>query len=226
MPDAGSIYSILDFPAPPGDRPYVFINMVATIDGKTISGDREEDVMDLGSKNDHILMRRIEDQADAVIIGGRTVRATTPKWDPKTAIRVAVTRSGQIDFEKKFFTGVGRAFVACPLGTQIEAPAGVEVLRSEGDEINFEDLLRRLKKLGATRLLCFGGSELNAEFLRRDLVDELFLTVAPKVKLGRSLPTYAGGEPLTREQMLRFRLIEHHVIEDEVFLRYRRRNED
>jgi riboflavin biosynthesis pyrimidine reductase len=76
--------------------------------------------------------------------------------------------------------------------------------------------------LGVRRLLILGGSETNAVFLADDLVDELFLTIAPKVKLGRSVPTYAGGEPLARDSLLRFKLLEHHVVESEVFLRYRR----
>ena len=71
-----------------------------------------------------------------------------------------------------------------------------------------------------------GGSELNAQLLKADVVDELFLTVAPKIKLGRDVPTYAGGEPLPREAILDFDLLESHVLGDEVFLRYRRRRRE
>jgi riboflavin biosynthesis pyrimidine reductase len=197
--------------------------MVSTIDGKTVSGDRNEDVFDLGSKNDHELMRRIEDQTQGVIAGASTIRAAPASWDPRTAFRVAVTRSGRIDFEKKFFTGEGRALVACPRGSVVGSEK-VETLEFDG-EVDFRGLLKTLREMGCERLLCFGGSELNAQLLRDDLVDELFLTVAPKVKLGRGVPTYAGGEPLPREGMLRFSLVEHHVVGDEVFLRYRRRRD-
>ncbi|MFN3962547.1 MAG: dihydrofolate reductase family protein, partial [Fimbriimonadaceae bacterium] len=68
-----------------------------------------------------------------------------------------------------------------------------------------------------------GGSEINAEFLRRDLVDELFLTLAPKIRLGRDLPTYAGGDPLPPGHLMNFDLLSCQPIENEVFLRYRRR---
>jgi riboflavin biosynthesis pyrimidine reductase len=53
-------------------------------------------------------------------------------------------------------------------------------------------------------------------------VDELFLTIAPKVRLGRDVPTYAGGEALPREAIQRFSLVEHQAVGDEIFLRYRR----
>ena len=92
------------------------------------------------------------------------------------------------------------------------------------DALDTGELLTQLRKqLGEQRLLVLGGSETNSNFLAHNLVDELFLTVAPKIKLGRDIPTYAGGEALPREAMLDFQIVEHHVIGDEVFLRYRRK---
>ena len=55
MPD---FYQDLKYPEPPNDRPYVVINMVTTIDGKIITGERGEPVHDLGSATDHAMMRR------------------------------------------------------------------------------------------------------------------------------------------------------------------------
>ena len=82
-----------------------------------------------------------------------------------------------------------------------------------------------LREKGVERLYVLGGSDLNGQLLGADLVDELFLTVAPKVRLGDDLPTYAGGEALPRSDLLDFTLVESHVVQDEVFLRYRRRKE-
>ena len=72
------------------------------------------------------------------------------------------------------------------------------------------------------RLLIEGGSELNAALLALDLVDELFWTVAPNVKLGRGVPTYADGEPLPRGSLLSFEIVSVHQVVDELYLRYRR----
>jgi riboflavin biosynthesis pyrimidine reductase len=41
--------------------------------------------------------------------------------------------------------------------------------------------------------LCEGGGELNAALFRADLVDELHLTVCPRVFGGAAAPTIAGG---------------------------------
>lgn len=224
MSEPAPLYPDLKHARPHADRPYVFINMVTTVDGKTVSGDRTEDVLDLGSRIDHQVMRAIEDQADGVLVGASTLRAASPKWNPGTDFRVVASRRGDFNYEVPFFRGGGRAFVACGADTSFSTPAGVERLECGKEGMDPARLLKRLAEMGCRRLLCFGGSELNAQLLAKDLVDELFLTLAPKVKLGRGLPTYAGGEPLARERMLTFDLVEHHVVDSEVFLRYRRQN--
>jgi riboflavin biosynthesis pyrimidine reductase/predicted DsbA family dithiol-disulfide isomerase len=216
---ASVIYADLAFPEGPADRPYTVVNMVATIDGKTVSGSRDESVLDLGSKLDHRLLRRIEGSCDAILMGAGTLRATERNWNPTAPIRIVVTKSGEVPADSQYLRG-GRGIVAGPGAVEVD---GAESLTMGGNEVDPRELLRRLRQeLGVRRLCVLGGSELNAQLLAEDLVDELFLTVAPKVKLGRETPTYAGGEPLPRERMLRFRLIEHHGAGDEVFLRYRR----
>ena len=191
--------------------------MVSTIDGKTVTGERTEPVGDLGSKVDHEIMRRIEAAADAVMLGAGSLRSTPGLWYPKDKWRIVVTRSGNLPYDVRFFTDAPeKAIVIGPPDLQVPAP--IRHIENSG----FAEALSELKGLGIHHLLVEGGSELNAELLSHDLVDELFLTVAPKVKLGRSTPTYAGGEPLPRDQIRDFSLVEHHVVADEVFLRYRR----
>lgn len=214
------VYASLDFPAAPEDRPTLCINMVATIDGKIITGGRDEHVMDLGSKVDHLLMRRIEDAVDAVVIGAGNLRATPKLWYDRRLLRFVVSRTGRIDSSLRFFTDAPeRAFIVAPEGVPTSAPT----LAFGSGAVDLAAFLATLRReFGITRLLVEGGSELNAAFLRLGIVDELFLTVAPKIKLGRDVPTYAGGEPLLRAAVQSYRLIEHHAIGDEVFLRYRR----
>ncbi len=219
---AGDIYERLSFGPLPCDRPYAVINMVATIDGKTVSGDLDETVVDLGSKNDHILMRRIESAVDAVVLGANTLRATSSNWQPRAPIRVVVTQSGSINFDSAFFKG--QSYVGTSQTAAFKTPTTVGILRAGETRLDPHELLRILRsQLGVERLLILGGSEINALFLAKNLVDELFLTIAPKVKLGRDVPTYAGGKALSREKMLNFDLIEHHQIDGELFLRYRRK---
>ncbi|MER3495734.1 MAG: hypothetical protein C4320_02270, partial [Armatimonadota bacterium] len=73
---AGEIYADLNLGPAPADRPYVVMDMVSTIDGKTVTGTDKDDVSDLGSAVDHALMKRIEEACDGVMVGAGTLRAT------------------------------------------------------------------------------------------------------------------------------------------------------
>ncbi|MCH7945030.1 MAG: DsbA family protein, partial [Armatimonadetes bacterium] len=94
-------------------RPYVVMNMVATIDGKILSGRRDENVMDLGSELDHATMRQIESAVDAVMVGAGSLRATGGMRYPERLLRVVVSGSGNVPTRRRFFSEAkGRAFVA------------------------------------------------------------------------------------------------------------------
>lgn len=203
-------------------RPWVGMNMVSTIDGKTITGSRDEAVADLGSALDHRLMRALEGKCDAVLLGAGTLRATPGLNYPEHLLRIVATQSGSLDFGQRFFRDPGRVLVLAPTSAELD-DCPCPILRTDGC---WETVLTTLfNDFGVQHLLVEGGSELNASLLAQDVVDELFLTIAPKVKLGRETPTYAGGEPLGREDILPFRLVHATPVGNEVFLRYARDEE-
>jgi riboflavin biosynthesis pyrimidine reductase len=80
-------------------------------------------------------------------------------------------------------------------------------------EINFRAALRWLReKWGVKRLLCEGGGELNDALFRAGLVDELHLTICPKIFGGRHAPTIADGrgfEPLAAAAQFRLKSLRH-----------------
>lgn len=217
-----SVYNALEFPCAPKNRPYVFINMVSTIDGKIVSGTRDEPVTDLGSDTDHLLMGRIERAADGIMTGARTLRATSPKWHPRAPNRFVVSKSGNLPPNHGFFEQ-GHAYVVTNGSAMFSTPAGVKVLRAGNQEIDFPLLLERMLSMGVKRLLVTGGSDLNAQLFAAGFVDEIFLTIAPKIKLGADVPTIADGEALPRHALQDYELVEHHAVESELFLRYRRK---
>jgi riboflavin biosynthesis pyrimidine reductase len=219
---ASEIYAELSLPPAPDDRPYVAVMMVATIDGKILSGDRNEDVSDLGSKTDHELFHRVGAAFGAILIGGETLRATTPRWNPASPVRIVVTGSGKIPMDSEFMKQ-GRPLVVTTSIDPVEGLPESQIIRFAEETVDFPSLFRRLRTdWGLTRLLVAGGSEINAQVFSAGLVDEIFLTVAPKVKLGHNIPTIAGGEALPREGLRLFDLLEHHRVDNEMFLRYRR----
>lgn len=216
-----SLYSDIEYENTHKDRPLTFINMVSTIDGKIITGERNEPVGDLGSITDHFLMHRLERKADAILCGASSLRATGSYWNPETHQRVVVTRSGDLPWQSKFLT-LGEPIVVTSKSARLDAPASVNVIRAGDDNLDWKSALFQLKGLGIEVLNVLGGSEINAQLLELELIDELFLTLAPKIKLGATTPTYAGGNPLPRHLVQQYKLVSNLAIGDEVFLRYRK----
>jgi len=201
------------------------MNMVSTLDGKT-EIERGRPVLGLGSRADQEAMHRLEEHADAILVGAGTLRAT-PKFNwPASALRLVLSRYGQLDPQHDFFRRgpAGRTFALVREG--VATHRDLPTLRLKEGKSWMTDLLRRLRQdHGVRRLLVEGGSEINALFLAEDQVDDIFLTLAPKIRLGRDLATVAGGDPLPDRKMLGFELIAVQQVESELFLRYRRRRE-
>lgn len=214
-------YPALSLGEPHPSRPYVVINMVATIDGKTITGERNEHVMDLGSDVDHAAMREIQSAVDAVMLGAGSLRAVPKLWYPAELYRFVATRSGNFDPSWRFFSDANdKAFLVGPNSLQSDTFACISAGEVETD---WRAILFHIRDvLGVHRLLVEGGSTLNAELLRADLVDEIFLTVAAKIKLGAEIPTLAGGVALSRDEVQDWVFVSCQPIGNEVFLRYRR----
>lgn len=224
-------------PAPQG-RPWVMVNMIATVDGATsvdgVSGE-------LGGDGDRRVFRALRALPDVILVGAATVRAerygpprpsaavreqrTARGQDPAPRLAV-VTRSGDLDPELGLFTPDGpRPLVYVGWGAsqeRREALAGVaEVVERPGDEVDLADVLADLRGRGADVVLCEGGPSLNGQLVSAGLVDEWHLSLAPRLVAGRA--ERAAHGPLA-DPPLDMGL--HRVLGDDegyLFLTHRRR---
>jgi len=234
-------YTTLTFPPAPDWRPYVYLNMVTSIDGRAVVDGSESG---LGSDEDRRLMRELRLHADAILVGAGTLRATgaSPRLGsgrleairvsagkPRFPVSAVLSRSGDLPLERAFFTATDfRAIVflgdRCPPERRaaIEATGRAVVLVPE-DTAARAVLVNFRKDHGMERLLLEGGPRLNALFLQEDAVDEVFLTIGPVVVGGEAEAIVAGGSALPRA-VRRMELVScfAHAATGEVFLRYRR----
>jgi riboflavin biosynthesis pyrimidine reductase len=220
-------------PAEPGRRyPYVALNMVATLDGRAAVGGT---AVGLGSATDQRLLRRLRAEADVVLHGAGTVRAhpLTPRVPPEAEpARVArgqapqpagavVSGSGNLSAHHPYFSTATGAWprVVYTAGERARALArdGVDVVVLDGPLIDLRLALEDLGRRGYRRVVCEGGPTLNRPLFALGLVDELFLTLAPRIDAGPDPLTLVVGESLGP---LRLALRSVYERDGELFLRY------
>jgi riboflavin-specific deaminase-like protein len=198
---------------PGEDRPHVAMNFAATLDGRaTIEGRSGK----IGSDTDTAMLVGLRTRFDAVMIGAGTMRAERygrVVSDPVKRERrerlglphdpLMVIVSGRLDlpWDAPLFSDGGRVLVFT--ASEEEPPAvetSLQVVRHEG-RVDLAAALRYLhQERGVRALLCEGGPRLHSELWAQGLVDELFLTVAPKLTgagpaiLEGELPAPAGLE--------------------------------
>lgn len=219
--------------------PFVLVNMATTADGKIATANRA--VSSFGSKRDHDHLLELRATADAVMCGARTADLNDINLGPGPAkfrrlrlrrglaeynLRILVSGSGSINPRATIFKHHFSPIIV--LTTQRMSASARRRLQSPGvaikicgkTAINFRTALRWLRKhWGVRRLLCEGGGELNDALFRAGLVDELHLTVCPKVFGGRNAPTIADGAGFPRlSKAMLFTLKSVHRVGDEMFL--------
>jgi len=144
-------------------------------------------------------------------------------------LRVIVSGSGSVDPTAEIFKRKFSPIII--LTTRRASERRLKKLRELADvkicgqsEINFAAAFRWLrKKWGVKRLLCEGGGELNGALFHAGLVDELHLTLCPKIFGGRRAPTIADGQGFTHlATAARFKLKSAQRVGNELFLVFRR----
>jgi riboflavin-specific deaminase-like protein len=145
---------------------------------------------------------------------------------PDGLLNVVVTASAGLDSGCRFFRdehAAGRIVATvedAPDGRLAPLAARAEVWKIGRGRVDLAELLRRLRRRGVERLLVEGGGELNWGFVAADLLDELYVTVAPSLLGGSLAPTLLEGEGLRMAARRRLRLVSCEPRGDEVYLRW------
>jgi riboflavin-specific deaminase-like protein len=224
----------------PAERPHLIANFIASIDGKaTIKGRSGA----LGDAADRALFHGLRTRVDAVMAGTNTLRIerygrlikdpalrqsrVEHGLEPEP-IACVVSRSGDVPTDIPLFAEPeSRVLVFSP--KQLDVPsqrsghsgpaANVEVVVLDPGELTLTTVMRRLRNdFGVRSLLCEGGPALLGSLIREELVDELFLTLAPKLVSGLGAPNIATGTELPEPETLRLEWVLER--EGSLYLRY------
>ncbi|HZB41799.1 MAG TPA: dihydrofolate reductase family protein [Ilumatobacter sp.] len=201
-----------DAPRPPrsgdaGPRPWVSLCMIASLDGAVVVDGRSGP---LGNTTDREVLLSLRELADVVLVGAGTARGEGYGPPRNRGLRVGVvTNSGAVDLSSGLFSS-GAGFLIAPEAVDLDT-GSVDVLRAGNHRVDLALALARLGSVvqGVRVVQAEGGPTLNAGLLEADAVDELNLTISPRMAGGDS-PRVVRGAPAVDA---RFRLA--HLLADE-----------
>jgi riboflavin biosynthesis pyrimidine reductase len=220
----------------PADRPWVLLNMVASVDGATaldgVSGG-------LGGPADKVVFAAIRAAADVILVAAGTARDEM-YGPPRTsaanqAARVArgqsafprlalVTRSLDLDPASAMFAEAPEpplvfTVAGAPQERRDALAAVAEVVTVGHDGVEPTALLADLHRRGHRSVLVEGGPSFNAQLVAAGLVDEVNLSLSPMLVGGTSARLAQGGTERPTD------LVWAHLWEAEglLFARYVRR---
>jgi riboflavin biosynthesis pyrimidine reductase len=200
-----------DVDRPTNRRAWVTLCMIASLDGAVAVDGRSGP---LGNANDLELLLTLRDLADVVVVGAGTARGEGYGPPRKPGLRVGVvTNSGSIDLTAPLFES-GAGFVIAPARAAIDETR-VDVLRVGRERTDLTEAIDRLGEIvpGARMVQAEGGPTLNAALLAADLIDELALSVSPRLVGGDAPRVTSGAEVVDR----RFGLA-HLLVDDDGFV--------
>jgi 2,5-diamino-6-(ribosylamino)-4(3H)-pyrimidinone 5'-phosphate reductase len=216
----------------PEERPYVILNAAMTLDGKIASRIGGSDI---SSSEDWERVHRLRAEADAIMVGVRTVLIDDPKLRVKlpgvrTPPRVVVDSLARTPPTAKILTTVKGAQTIIAVSSKapkrrLEAlrKAGATIIKAgRGRRVDLKALMRTLRRKRVRTLLLEGGGTLNWGMLKAGLVDEVRVTVAPVLVGGSKAVTLVEGEGFRRiRDGFKLKLVDHKHLGDEVILTYR-----
>lgn len=224
-------------------RPRVLVNFASSIDGKIslAPGLRKGAFTMSRHHDDPRRMRQIRAMVDAVLIGSGNLRADDPdlaidakerlhrrEAKEREPMRMVITGSGEgISPHQKMFDAAlgGPSFVLhseAMTSDVRENLAPVATLVTLGQtEVDVPRMLRwMVEERGIRTLLCEGGGVLTAQLFAARAVDELFVTMVPRILGGALAPTLVGGPGFLAGEIPDATLGSIDRIGDELFLRY------
>jgi riboflavin-specific deaminase-like protein len=230
--------------APPSvggrERPYVLLNMVSTADGRATLSGRSGPI---SGPADRELFHGLRTAVDGVMAGAGTVRTERYGRIVSEESRRRLRRERGLSDEPLACIVSGRLELPCDIPLLADPAARVVILtpsaaslqgvaaqvdyvRAGSDgRLDLPAAFTELRERFAVRtLLCEGGPHLNTQLLLSGLVDELFLSLAPRLAggdpaaTGGALRILAGGE---FDPPVGLELLSALESESQLFLRYR-----
>jgi 2,5-diamino-6-(ribosylamino)-4(3H)-pyrimidinone 5'-phosphate reductase len=196
-----------------------------TVDGKiaTRQGDSA-----ISSKDDLIRVHKLRDSVDGIIVGISTVLADNPRLTirlgrkqpkEKHLTRIIIDSMGRIPLDSQILRTASKikTIVAVTKLAHINVrrkikKTGAIVIVAGTNTVDLKRVLLTIQKMGIKKILVEGGGEINWSLFSLGIVNELIVTVAPRIVGGRQATTLVEGEGYSRvSQGLKLQLKKVHM---------------
>ncbi len=211
-------------------RPKIILSAAISIDGKiaTTTGDSK-----LSSKKDLIRLHKLRSKVDAILIGKNTVKKDDPLLTVryskgKNPTRIILDSLGTISNNSKILQTSSEIKTIIAVCKKISKKnleklqkSPVDVIVTGENRVNVKSLLQNLSTRKIKTILLEGGGSINWEFIKNNLVDELFITVTPYILGGTdsiSLVQGKGFDIILKSTKLRLKSVRR--IQNDVVLHY------
>lgn len=221
---------------PTGRGVAVRANMIGSLDGGATVGDRSAG---LSAPSDVALFALMRDTADVILAGAGTVRAERYAGIELDAGRAArrrrwgftgpppiavVTGRGLPPDSPLFGPSSARPIVITCASAAATVPATADAIVAGDELVDLPTALAALATRGLVRVQCEGGPSLLGELVDGGLLDELCLTISPRLLgTGTSRPLL-GGRDLVRPDRpagVPWTLVSAYTSDELLFTRYR-----
>lgn len=173
----------------------------------------------LGSELDRRFLEQMRDETDASLMGSATLRHADPEMrgtgeNPPQRLRAFITLSGDIPAQgKKIFVRGPAPLVFTAqerqedLALRLAGKAEVIPLPAGPGGLSVAAAIAELERRGARSVLIEGGASLNYSALRQRVVDELMVTITPRLSGDEQAATLAAGPAALGSPLLSLALL-------------------
>lgn len=201
----------------------IITNTAISLDGKINT--RGRPLKNLGSENDLKRLLQIRNLADAILVGGNTFRQyphaslsenLLKRKTKKPIWNIILSQTLDFDFNKKYLSESRIKRLCLTAKKNVPQNFPLPVLGNL-KKITPDWIVKQLKNLGIKTLLVEGGGIIIAQFLKANLVDEMYVTLCPKIIGDNEAPSLVNQ----LDSVKKLKILKSEQIGSEIFFHYR-----
>jgi len=214
------------------NRPYIIINCAMSADGKIALPNRKQ--LRISSDEDIKRVYNLRNECDAVLVGIGAVLSDDPKLtvknkyvkNPKHPLRVILDSKCRTPEGALVLDDVAKTLIVVTEGNQKQFDRQhIEVVRIKADDeghVDLESMLYLLYERDIKKLLVEGGGTIIWKFLKKRLVDDLYIYIGSCIIGGENTPTVADGSGIKSEDdILSLKMVDVNRLGNGLLIHYK-----